>query len=224
MADKIWDFPSLQVSKQLFYVPGMAFDGGFTSGGVRVFSPEPGGRAFLEMHVSLQIREFQSPMSSWIMSKTNGEIFRVRMAKTPQIAPYVLSYGLSGVPWDHDKPWDNEAFWSSDSAFIIASAASLEGSTQLIVDTSLHGSIVTYGHVIGHADSAYMVDDIEYNGAIATITVNPPLRRSVVSGDLILLSPYFTGMIANGSEIRNTYDAENAGHIQMSRIVFQEVF
>ena len=44
----------------------------------------------------------------------------------------------------------------------------------------------------------------------------------VYSGDLILLKPYFIGSIANGTELRNTYDAANVGHIQLNRIVFQE--
>lgn len=225
---KIWDMPPLPVQKQVFHVPGASFDGGFTSGGARVYSPEPGGRSVLEMQFALQVSEWESPWMSWLMSKVNGEIFRIKLTKTPQIVsdaslnvPDIVA-NVTGVPWfDSDLPWDDDALWE-DEAVIGTNVESLEGSVKLSVDVGTLGSILKHGHVIGHGDNAYMITDIEYTGTIAALTVTPPLRKNVSAGDIILLRPFFIGTISNGVEIRNSYDAGNVGHIQLSRIIFQE--
>lgn len=227
---KIWDFPTLNIRSQLFYAPGAAFDGGFTGGSARFLSPEPGGRAFLETELSLQTNEWETPLSSWLMSKTNGEIFRIQLVKTPQlVSNAALGIIPSGsVPWSNEgqypeNQWDNNENWSLDDVFMTASTDALNGETILIVDTSLFGPVLRHGHVIGHNDNSYVIDDIEYDENIATITVKPPLRDDVSTDDFIMLRPYFLGNIANGSEIRTGYEASNNGHIQLSRIIFGEV-
>ena len=230
IAYKIWDFPSVPVKSQLFHVPGAVFDGGFTSGGARISSPEPGGRSVLEMQIALQVKEWSAPLSSWLMSKINGEIFRVRLTRTPQLLradALGITSGGGGVPWAaegfySESTWDNDELWADDVAFYTA-GASLEGSTSLVVDLSGFGSPLQPGHVIGHGESCYMINDIDQVGNVATLSITPPLRRPVNVGDLILTEPIFTGTIANGSEIRATYDASNNGHIQLNRIVFNEV-
>ncbi len=227
---KVWDFPNLPVSKQVFHVPGAVFDGGFTSGGARISSPEPGGRAVLELQLALSVNEFSAPLVSWLMSKTNGEIFRVKLAKTPQILrtdALGIASGGAGIPWAaegfySESAWDNDMLWTDDVAFYAAESA-LEGATVLVVDLTGFDDIIMPGHVIGHGDSCHMVNDLDQLGNIATLSVTPPLRRPVSVGDLILTEPVFIGTISNGSEIRTTYDASNNGHIALNRIVFNEV-
>lgn len=228
---KVWDFPRIPVRSQLFYAAGQAYDGGFTSGGARLSSPEPGGRSFLEMQLSLQTTEWDAPFSSWLMSKLNGDIFSVRLTKTPQLisdaalgAPDKIT-----VPWAPLNPqssptlWNNSQPWSGDGVIYTPSIISLEGSTTLVIDVSITGPVVKHGHVIGVGSHSYMVDDIEYNDNIATITVNPPLRRDVTDDDYVLTRPYFLGQIINGQEFKATYEAANVGHIQTPRLIFAEV-
>lgn len=219
---KVWNFPTFPISKQLFHVPGAAVDGGLTSGGARIVSPEPGGFSVLEIQPALQIGEWDYPLSSWLMSKGNGQILRVRLAPTPQVA----GRGV-GTPWRAETiypetPWSNMKNWSGD---IVAtfSADSLEGSGTVTVDLSDVGPILRQGHVIGHESVTYLVDEIDYDGSIATINVIPPLRRNIKTGDLALFRPYFTGSIVNAGEFRNTYDAENVGMIQLNKIILTEV-
>lgn len=224
---KIWNFPITAIQSQLFHVPGAYFDGGLTSGGARIMSPEPGGRAVLEVTPSLQVGEWDAPFSSWLMSKINGEIFRVPMVKTPQLVSFIgdKNYKLSkrGINWDNDEPWDNGQGWSDDGAYLNSSSTSLEGAISLNIETGSFGEVIRHGHVIGISNHAYMVDDIEYIGTVANIKVKPPLRKNVAIDEMIYLMPYFLGIIANGSEIRNSYDAENIGAIKLNRIIFQEV-
>lgn len=215
---KIYDFPSIPISKQIFYVPGAAIDGGLTTGGVQMRSPEPGGFGVLEIHPSFQTREWRTPFASWLMSKTNGEYLRVRLAPTPQIA---------SAKWRDVNRDDLLRLGPTDpkqEMFVRALSSALPGTTQVSVDCSMTGPILAVGHVIGHGDSAtYLIDDVQYVGLTANLTVKPPFRSAVSIGAEMPLRPHFIGVIANGNEIRATYDAENAGAIQLPKIILNEV-
>jgi hypothetical protein len=216
---EIFDFPALRVSKQVFHVPGQAVDGGFTSGAVRILSPEPGGRSVLELQIALQVGEWDNPESSWLMSKGNGEVFRVRLAPTPQ----VLSARSAQPDWRSNALWSEQKPVSTDMVARY-DAVALEGSTTLVVDMTAHGDRIRRGHVIGHGDTCYGIDKVIYNHTThrATLTVKPPLRNPVAVGDTVLFRPYFTGVMGNIEELRTTYDAEQVGAIQLGKIVFTE--
>lgn len=216
---KVFNFPTVPVSKQLFHVPGMAIEGGFTSGAVRLLSPEPGGRSVLELEIAMQIREWESPVTSWLMSKGNGEVFRVRMAPTPQ----VLSARRADMAWQNEVLWADHQPWKGDFTATFRTAA-LEGSSVVQVFMAQYGDLVRPGHVIGHEDSTYLIDDVTYDPAttVAVITIKPPLRRNIVFNDQVYFRPYFTGTIANIGEVRATYDASNNGMIQPGKFIFAE--
>jgi hypothetical protein len=231
---RIWDFPVLHVKQQLFYVPGAAYEGGFTSGGARVYSPEPASRSFLEVQISLQVNETANPISSWLMSKSNSDIFRVSLVKTPQLCIAENSeFDKSGLPWSTDtllpddidfpeSPWNHNLNWLND-AFIVALSPASEGSVFIESNLNVHyGQFLMPGHVIGHKFDCYMIENIEVIDGTSRILINPPLRRNVEAGDFIKLTPVFTGTIANGNEVRNSYDIANNRHIQLNKIVFQE--
>lgn len=219
---KVYDFPTFPVEKQIFYVPGLAFSGGFTTGGIRISSPSPGGFGFLDIQPALQIREWDYPLSSWLMSKTNGEILRVRLAPTPQICNG-LQLRTSNILWDTDLLWSNFQPWANDLTAMF-SANALEGSTSVQIDMSNLGQLLQVGHVIGHQFSTYIIDEITYDAYdSATVVVKPPLRRDIADGDFVNFRPFFTGSIANPVDIIKTYDAGDNGNIQMPEIVLQEV-
>lgn len=231
---KIYDFPTLAVQSELFYAGGQAYDGGFTTGSARIMSPEPGGRSFLEVQLSLQVNEWDAPFTSWLMSKVNnGTVFRINLTKTPQLvgdaALGVTPDMLAGSPWEQtglypDNAWDNGQFWANDGIGFPVTIIALEGTTGLTIDTADLGEIIRHGHVIGVGDVSYMVDDIEYDSDTQTarITVNPPLRNDVTDEDMILLRPSFLGVVMNASEVRTAYERSNNGHIQPGRILFSE--
>ena len=222
MTPRIYEFPTFPIAKQLFHVPGAANEGGFTSGGARMLSPEPGGFSMLEIQPSLQVNEWDFPLSSWLMSKTNGQVLRVRLAPTPQVA----SARSAGVPWGAegvypDSPWSNMQNWSGDMTAIYAADA-LEGSNIVRINMGSLGQLLQPGHVIGAGDVSYKIDEIEYIGTTAIVAVMPPIRKSIGVGDPMYFRSWFLGTIANGADFRTTYDAENNGHIQIGKIVFNE--
>lgn len=221
VTQKVHAFPSFPIDKQVFYVPGLSTVGGFTSGGARMMSAEPGGFAVLDIQPALQVNEWDYPETSWLMSQTNGKVLLLRLAPTPQICGG-QALVRDGVTWDDDLLWSNNQAWAGDFELTFTSAAS-EGSTTVRIDTGLYGAILRRGHVIGHGYSAYKIDEIRYlTNTLVEVSVTPPFRKTVVIGDKMLSRPYFMGMISNTSDIIESYDSENVGHIQMPKITLVE--
>lgn len=210
---KVWQFPELPIETQLFHVPGAAYDGGMTSGGAQFITPEPGGFATLEIEPSLAAYEWVNPAASWLMSKTNGQILRIRLSRSPQIA--WSRRRLDKLDYNMQRP---ECGYGVDAEAPFASSA-LKGSNQISVNLDAFGKIIRPGHVIGHAFETYLVDEVSYTGNIATVTVTPPFRRNITSGQPCLLTPWFTGRIVAG-DFRVPYNS--VGHVKLGNITMFE--
>lgn len=215
---KIYQFPTFRVETQLFHVPGAGYDGGLTAGGAQFITTEPGGFAVLEIAPALIDTEWDAPLASWIMSKISGQVFRARLAPSPQVA-FSRQRGMIAVPWSNGQAWSNQEMWDGDFTARYA-AVSPKGSVTIEFDLTGVGPIVMPGHVIGHNSECYLVDEISYTGDVATAIVTPPLRRDIAAGDSCYLRPWFTGRISNGAEIRSAYN--NVGHVKPGKIVLQE--
>lgn len=215
---KVYQFPTFRIESQLFHSPGAGYDGGLTAGGAQFITPEPGGFGVLEIQPALSDTEWDFPLTSWIMSKISGQIFRIRLAPSPQIA-YSRHRGKVAVPWNNDQPWSNQQNWDGDFTGTYA-ANGLQGSITVQIDLTGVGPIVGPGHVIGHDYDTYLVDEITYVGDVGTAIVTPPLRRNIATGDNCYLRPWFTGRISNGEAIRASYN--NMGHVKTGNIVLQE--
>lgn len=226
---KVYDFPPIWRGKQLFHAGGQAFDGGFTSGGARVLTPEPGGRGILNMEFTVQRNAPADPIVSWLCSMiANGNIFRIPISFTPQIVP-LPDLGLSasdnaGLPWaaagmTPEGPWSNGQNWASD-VLAETAATALAGTVMLVLDFGDLQPALRHGHLIGHDDVTYLVEDIEYDGSVATITVNPPLRNTVAQGDLVTFRPKMLAVARNPDSFRGLY--EPADIIRLGSVEFVE--
>lgn len=226
---KIYDFPPILRGKQLFHAGGQAYEGGFTSGGARMLSPEPGGRGILNMEFTVQRNCPAEPIVSWICSMiANGNIFRIPISFTPQLVK-LPDLGLSvsdaaGLPWaasglTPEVPWANGQNWAYD-VFAEAAATALAGTVTLELDFGTLPPALRHGHLIGHDDVTYLVEDIEYDGSIATITVNPPLRNTVGQGDLVTFRPKMLAVARNPDSFRGLY--EPADIIRLGSVEFVE--
>lgn len=215
---KIYQFPTFRIETQLFHAPGAGYDGGLTSGGAQFITPEPGGFGVLEIAPAIIDTEWDAPLASWIMSKISGQVFRVRLAPSPQIA-YSRKRGMTAVPWGNGQTWSNQEEWDGDFTGTYAADA-LKGSVTMSFDLTGVGPIVGPGHVVGHDYETYWIDEISYVGDVATAIVSPPLRRNIAAGDNCYLRPWFTGLISNGADIRSAYN--NMGHVKPGNIVLQE--
>jgi hypothetical protein len=223
----IYDWPSVVPVRQLFHAGGQAVEGGYTSGGVRVLSPEPGGFSWLEVEFGYQQDGETDSLISWLMSKiANGNVFRIPIRRSPQLVPAkalgidiaeydpLRRFGLTetitpseldGLPWGNGQSWSNGQPWQFNP-LALAAGASLAGTTTLTVDMGELANGLRHGHVIGHKDVAYLVDDVSYAGSIATVTVDPQLRKDVASGDLIRFRPKATFSAINPEAFRGLYE------------------
>jgi len=227
ISPNIYDWPaSVPFFNGVFHAGGQAHDGGFTTGGVAVLLPEPGGRAFMDVEFRYAPK-CSAAIVSWLISKVkNGTVFRVPVFNSPQLVP-AADLGISiskadqskGLPWSNAQSWDNGQNWDFEPV-AIASAASLDGTTTIHVDMGLLAKGVSHGHVIGHKDVAYVVDDITYSGSVATITITPPLRQDVVAGDLVTFRPRMRATVSNPENFRSLF--ERGKFIRPGGIVFVE--
>lgn len=205
----IYDWPaSVFPINQLFYAGGEASESVFTIGEVLAKMPEPGGRAYMDMAFNYMGNDSSSRIAAWLMSKiSNGNIFRVPIRRSVQLAMPFSAPGnreLTGVPWDNGQPWDNGMGWAYEPVVYLASDA-LEGSITVVVNTSTLGQIFQVGHVIGpNFGGAHIIDDIDYDGAIATMKINPPLRRDLtVVENMITARPRMFGYVDSPDNFRS---------------------
>lgn len=197
IAPPIYDWrKSLVPTDQTFVAGGQAVSGGLTLGGAAVVNPEPGGRAVLAMAFpALFAADLAQTDASWTISRSqSGAVFRVRLCNSVQLVPTVaLDVADTGQTWANGEPWANDENWRANPFALVASAAS-RGAAQIAVDLSVLGQVLQIGHVIGFFlagyDFAHIVMDIDYDADdLALVTIQPPLRRPVVEGDLMLFRP-----------------------------------
>lgn len=211
----IYDWPpSVMPSDQLFRVPGQAKQGGFTTGGARIMSPETGGRAMIEWTFGTQKEAGEAArLYSWLISKvSNGNVFRLPIWNSRQLVrPSDVGLSLPdgfdshGVPWDDDIYWDNDAGWAFEIG-AATTAVALEGTSTVIIDFGALLPGLGHGHVIGIADRAHLVDDIEYDGPVATVTITPPLRADVAVGDFVTFRPVMYGVCVDPESFKALFD------------------
>lgn len=210
---RIYDFPAFIIESQLFHAPGAGYDGGLTAGGAQFITPEPGGFSMLEVAPALIDTEWVNPAVSALMSRISGQVLRIRVSATPQVA--WSRQRLDHLNFDLAHPTG-----ARNDAQTTFTAGALIGAVTVSIDMAQFGGLLREGHVIGHAFDTYLVDEIEYVGTVANITVKPPLRRNIAFGDICLFTPWFTGRISNGADIRAGYN--NMGHVKPGNIIMHE--
>jgi len=244
----IYDWPSSVVPvRQLFHAGGQATEGGITSGSVRLLYPEPGGVSWLEMEFGYQGNADPDPLASWLMSRVaNGNIFRIPIERSPQLvsaralgidiaeSDHLHRLGLrelvgptelDGVPWGNDQPWDTGNLWGFEPG-ALATAPSAEGSLSIEFDMASLANALRPGHVIGQAAgrkcAAYLIDDVDYAGSVATAVLMSPLRYPVAVGDFVSFRPAGLFSATNPDSFRGLYepaDLVRLGSIQMMEAV-----
>ena len=148
--------------------------------------------------------------ASWTASRImNGTVFRIRLYNTVQLVPSLI-LGSNGVGplWSNDQPWANGEPWAYDPTAPVAVNA-LAGAAAFTVDLAEYGPVLKIGHVIGFTvgdhDGAHMVLDIAYDGDVATVTVEPPLRRSLTTDSRMKFRPKMLAKCVNPSEVATNF-------------------
>jgi hypothetical protein len=228
----IFDWPlGIVPSGQVFYAPGQIFEGGFTGSGIEAISPEPGGRAFLEMSFNTLKGDSNSRLAGWLFSKASA-IFRIPLYRSVQLVSSadlsVPGGGETDIPWqdaggEGETLWDGDIGWGVDYG-VNPTAAALEGTNTLSFNMSAYGRVLLPGHVIGYRDRAYMVDAITYDDDdAAVLSVNPPMRTDVVPSDdnQVTFRPVMLARMMDPAGFRAMFDQGKL--IKPGNVIFAEV-
>lgn len=209
----VFDWP-LPFWRGIFFAGGQAIDGGFTSAGVQVLSPEPGGRAYMDVAFRT-MAECDTLAAAWVASiGRNGAVWRVPVFNSTQlVSPAALgvdaAWDTLGVPWAHDQPWSNGLGWAFEPSAAV-SAPAPDGAISVTVDTAGLGRVIERGHVVGFRSgekvSAHHVDLIDYSGAAATLTISPPLRFDVAADARMSLRPKMLATIRDADGFRAMFE------------------
>lgn len=232
MPDIIY-LPNLSLSEQLFYFKGGASAGGFTAGGVRSYSPDPGGFSMLEMSPNIQMLEKSYPNISWLMSQPEGVVFRTRLICSSQLIPATLSCNWNdSANWRGDESLDEvtttkESSWTTGGIAYLNADTPISTSSVVIDISDLEkrlGTTLKKGHLIGHGFSTYTINSVKtLPNFKVKLGIYPPLRKAGKEFDLILFKPWFTGTLNNVQEFKSTYKASEVGGITPNRLILDEV-
>lgn len=215
MTVTVYDWPaSVAPAESLFHAPGAAIEGAYTGGGAVSLSPEPGGRAFIEMRFSHLKTHRDMRLASWLISMVaNGTVWRVPLYNSPQLVPLAdlgVDASVTEVPWEaldgSDVLWDGGVGWGVDVE-APAAASALAGSAAFTLNLANCNQALLPGHAIGHDNRAYKVMGIVYDDdELASVTVSPPLRTPIVAGDRITLRPSMLGRVRDVSMFRALFE------------------
>ena len=197
---------------QLVIAGRAAQSGGMTLGGALTSYGVAGGRIMLDMAFSTLKREANTD-ASWTYSQVMAqEILRIPIRCSDQLVPSADLGGAAladGIPWDGGQPWATGENWAW-SPFAPLAADALRGAETFTVDMSDAGQVLDLGHVIGFAkgvvETAHVVMAIEYDADdVATVTVQPSLRRAMDAGDQMLFRPSILATCQNPEALAATF-------------------
>lgn len=210
---------SLEPIDQVLRAGGEAVPGGLTLGGALVENPEPGGRAELMMAFPTNFSNRATSLDvSWTISRIlNGSIFRIRLFTSVQLvssAALGVATGERGQTWSNGQPWGNGELWAFDPVAPVAADAA-RGASQVQIDLSEFGEVISIGHVVGFTIGGYsfahVVMDCSYDGDTATLQISPPLRRAVSTENMLQFRPSVMVQCRNGSEVMGGFGLRRLG-------------
>jgi len=213
---------------QVIRAAGTSTQGGMTLGGAMVSYPQAGGRLSVHMEFAPFASVAANEDASWTISRImNGNIMRVPIYNSVQLVPVAELNGAgltNGIPWSNDQPWGSGENWSW-SPFVPVAAVALRGAESFAVDMAAVGRVLRIGHVLGFTygqiDAAHVVMDIEYDAAdVATVSIQPSLRRALAVDDQMLFRPRVLATCANAGEVMSTF--QSGRHMTFNPAVFIE--
>jgi len=209
----IYDWRTSIIPRDQLVMAGRAAQsGGMTLGGALTSYGVAGGRTVLDMAFNT-LKSEANVDASWTYSRVMADaILRIPIRRSVQLVPTADLGGadlLDGVPWAGGQPWATGENWAW-SPFAPLAAAALRGAASVSVDMGSLGQVLRIGHVVGFLKdgipTAHVVMDIAYDGEdVATVTVQPELRRGLDAGDPLLFRPSMLATCQNPDSLAATF-------------------
>lgn len=185
----------------------------------------PGGRVQLSMEFGYRQKTTDIEAVSWLVSKLRGNIFRVPIPKSVQVARYEdlgLAHGAygKGIPFDEGVLFAEGVGFAFDPTLDTAGSA-LEGEMEIAIDETRWPGLLRYGKWIGIGFGAYHIADVVRVGTTVTVTVEPPLLRDVAAGEFVSLRPSLICQAKDAASFASAF--EPADLIQPGSLVMTQV-
>ena len=129
----------------------------------------------------------------WLCGVLKGNTFRLPLDKSGQVATSAAMTAAAatyatGIPFSNNQPFSTGyGFQFQPTADVVSTV--LEGETTVTLDLVRWPGVLTLGKLFGLGYGVYHVQEIEYDGTVATITFDPPARRDILAGELAELRP-----------------------------------
>ncbi|GLQ36755.1 hypothetical protein GCM10007908_03750 [Rhizobium albus] len=194
----------------------------------RVFENDaaiPGGRVQMSMEFAYWQRTVDIEAVSWLTSKLRGNIFRVPIPPSVQVARNA-DLGLASTDYLAGIPFDGDVFFDEGVGFdfeptLDTIGTALEGTTSVVIDETRWPGLLRYGKWIGIGFGAYHIADLDRSGSTVTVEIEPPLRRDVAAGEFVSLRPSLICQARDASSFASMF--EPADLIQPGSLVLTEV-
>lgn len=227
MTRRLWDWPSaIKPAAAIVIAPSNTVDGAISRNGYENDIPAAGSRNRMRIEFAMLAPE-NGHWFAWLCNQARGGLFRVPVFYSPQlatdatIAANEAAYA-AGIPFSTGE-YFSTGYGFAYAPFVKLAANALEGSIQAVLDVSAHPTALTYGKVFGLGRSVHHVDDIEFDGTEALVTLRTPLRRdyTVAADECVTLRPRMIGKIDNPSSLVSPF--RDMGHTTPGEITMTEV-
>ena len=177
----LYDWPLvLRPRSAIVIAPNNTIDGRISRNGFEDNNPVPGSRNQVRMEFPPHQGDIGS-LYSWMINVGKSSLFRVPVWKCPQLATSAAIEAkenefLKGIPFSTGEGFSTGYGFKYNPTIDLYENV-LEGDTTVKLDMTRHPNILSTGHVFGLGRSTHHVDDISYDGDIATIECRTPFRR-----------------------------------------------
>ena len=185
----------------------------------------PGARVHLSLEFGYRQRTVDLEAISWLTSKLRGNIFRVPIPPSVQVARNA-DLGLSDSAYRAGIPFDGDVFFDEGVGFefeptLETIGTALEGTTSVVINETRWPGLLRYGKWIGIGFGAYHIADLDRSSSTVTVEIEPPLRRDVAAGEFVSLRPSLICQARDASSFASMF--EPADLIQPGSLVLTEV-
>ncbi|WP_420578780.1 hypothetical protein [Oceaniradius stylonematis] len=228
MTRRLWDWPSVLVpTNSIVIAPSFTRYGAINRAGYETARSISGARNQVRLEFGPRNGNQIGHFYAWLINQGEGALFSVPITHRAQLATSA-AIAAKEVEFADGIPFSTGAYFSTGFGFLYEPtvdlhADALEGATTVLLDTSRHPGVLTYGKVFGLGRNCYHVDDISTDGDIATVTCRPSLVRdyTVAIDKIVTLRPKIICALTDIEGFVGLFDP--AGHFQAGAITMNEV-
>ncbi|NQZ76475.1 MAG: hypothetical protein HRT61_10255 [Ekhidna sp.] len=225
---KLYDWPvSIKPKAAIVLSPSNSVDGAISRNGYENNIPQAGSRNQIRLEFAPR-EAIDGHWYAWLLNQARSALWKVPVFNTPQLATSdemdaQVQQFSTGTPFSTSEKFSSGYGFKYQPTVDLVDNV-LEGNTTLKLDMSRHPDVLTYGKVFGLGRSTYHVDEIEYDGNIATIECRTPFRRDYDASTIDQLVSLRPSLICQMKDVSSFIALfEPAGIVRPGSLILNEV-